>query len=264
VVNRERDELKKIISTLTNQIGSLSLSSSTFNERLSDYAIKIRESAEINEIIKIKEKILKETEEIQKENRLTREAMATTEIHLQGASRRIEELEAELLKTQIEMMKDPLTQVYNRRAFDEKIKDQLNRFSRYNESFALLIFDMDHFKKINDTYGHTAGDIVLKTVASLAKDSIRAVDFLGRFGGEEYVIILDKVELSEAFTISEKIRTNIGSHEFLYKKQNVGVSVSIGVAVCKKEDSAESLLKRADEALYKAKDNGRNQTVKAE
>lgn len=113
------------------------------------------------------------------------------------------------------------------------------------------------------TYGHQVGDAVLKNIADLAGEPIRETDFLARYGGEEFAVVLDKVQIAAAFSIAEKIRETVYSHEFLYKKQPITVSISIGGAICREGDTEASLIKRADEALYQAKHAGRNLTVMA-
>ena len=231
---------------------------------MSNYAKEIKEAAELDQIQLIKDKIIIETENIQKENMRIKENLQASEKKLQGTAERINKLEQELKKAQLDMMIDPLTKIYNRRAFDVRMKDQIGRFERYGEPFSILIFDIDFFKKVNDTLGHTAGDIVLKTIASLAKETIRTVDFLARYGGEEFVVIGDKVKQKEAFKIAEKIRTTIDSHEFVFQKRDVPVTVSIGVAHFTKNDSADKIIKKADKALYRAKNSGRNKTIISE
>jgi diguanylate cyclase (GGDEF)-like protein len=120
---------------------------------------------------------------------------------------------------------------------------------------SLAIFDIDHFKEVNDTRGHIFGDYVLKTIADIARENIREIDYLVRWGGEEFMIILPETGLEKAEAISERIKKKIENHNF----DKIGkVTVSFGVTQFKNEDSGETFILRADDALYKAKQNGRN------
>jgi len=121
-----------------------------------------------------------------------------------------------------------------------------------------MMLDIDHFKKINDTYGHLAGDFVLKEIAKIVKNLIRKSDICGRFGGEEFVILLPNTKLSGAMKLAERIRETIQNHTFDFNGKKINVTVSIGITSVGVNDSYESLISRADEALYEAKEKGRN------
>jgi diguanylate cyclase (GGDEF)-like protein len=150
---------------------------------------------------------------------------------------------------------DSLTQAYNRTKFDEIISREMERAIRYNSLLSIIMFDIDHFKKVNDTYGHLAGDYVLKTAADLTREGIRGIDYLVRWGGEEFVILLPETGLEKAEALAERIKEKIGSYHF----DKVGtVTVSFGVTQFRNEDSEDIFIKRADDSLYSAKVNGRN------
>jgi diguanylate cyclase (GGDEF)-like protein len=154
---------------------------------------------------------------------------------------------------------DGLTNCYNKREIQEFIKKFLFNYLRYkNDFFTIMMLDLDHFKKINDTYGHLAGDYVLKEVAKIIKNSIRKSDICGRFGGEEFVILLPNTKLSGAMKLAERIRQTIENHNFIFNGKKINVTVSIGITSVGINDSYESLIDRADEALYEAKQKGRN------
>jgi diguanylate cyclase (GGDEF)-like protein len=150
---------------------------------------------------------------------------------------------------------DSLTKAYNRLKFDEIIESEINRSKRYDQMLSLIAFDIDHFKTVNDNYGHLFGDYVLKTIVNLTKDNIRGVDYLARWGGEEFMIILPETGLERAEALAQRIKEEIENYKF---KKIVKVTVSFGVAQFKKDDSEDTLIKRADDALYKAKNKGRN------
>ena len=150
---------------------------------------------------------------------------------------------------------DKLTNIYNRYKFEEFLTYEMERVNRYNEKFSLLMFDVDFFKDINDTYGHLTGDRVLKEIATITKTSIRKIDIFARWGGDEFVILFPSTNLDSARMIAEKLRKAIFSHNYGIEKR---VSVSIGVTQYLKKESIESVIKRVDNLLYIAKNNGRN------
>lgn len=155
---------------------------------------------------------------------------------------------------------DGLTQVNNRRFFDESIERELSRCRRYGRTLSLVLIDVDHFKKINDTFGHLAGDAVLKEVASAIRKRIRKEDLLARYGGEEFAVLTPEVDLKGALSMAEKVRKVIEKHEFSFDGEVIPVTISCGVATLgKKGDTAPALVQRADEKLYEAKEGGRNQ-----
>ncbi|WP_243363467.1 GGDEF domain-containing protein [Fundidesulfovibrio terrae] len=155
---------------------------------------------------------------------------------------------------------DGLTRIHNRQSFDERLADELKRHQRYRHSLSLLLFDLDHFKAINDTYGHQAGDMVLKDVGAIMDDSCRETDFAARFGGEEFVVILPQTTEDQAWVLAERLRRKIEHATFNYADKNFQVTASIGVATLSPGslDKREDLIRQADQALYLAKSNGRN------
>ncbi len=150
---------------------------------------------------------------------------------------------------------DRLTGAFNRNRIDEILQQEVERTRRYQFPLSLILFDLDHFKGINDTYGHLSGDDILKAVVDIVKDNIRRTDFIGRWGGEEFMVLAPGTGLEQAAELADKIRSRIESHSFAM----VGaVTISCGVATFKGEDRSIDLIKRADDALYLAKDKGRN------
>ena len=159
---------------------------------------------------------------------------------------------------------DALTGIPNRMAFDERINHEFKRWQRYNNKLTLCLVDIDKFKNVNDTYGHKAGDIVLRTVAEKCVSKVRASDFFCRYGGEEFALILPETGLSAAITVAETIRENIERCSFQYGDKNVPITISCGLAEFKGKDNLDTIFKRADKALYKAKDSGRNCCISEE
>lgn len=153
---------------------------------------------------------------------------------------------------------DSLTGIYNRYKMNEEIDVEIGRNKRYGEGFALVMFDIDHFKAVNDTYGHDIGDYVLTELSRIIAKEIRESDNFGRWGGEEFMLILPKLNKEEAVRVSEKLRDKVKNHTF---KDISQVTISIGTTVFTADDTKETLLKRVDNALYTAKREGRNRVV---
>jgi diguanylate cyclase len=157
--------------------------------------------------------------------------------------------------------RDPLTGLANRRQFELALASEIDRVARAGEAALVLMIDIDHFKKVNDTYGHGAGDLVLKTVAQALQECIRPMDTLARFGGEEFVMILPNCPPSFGQTVAERVRMKVASQPLLIAPgQRVNVTVSIGGAFAPQwvRSSAALWVERADKQLYRAKSQGRN------
>lgn len=150
---------------------------------------------------------------------------------------------------------DYLTGIYNRLMFSELLEAEMQRARRYGSDLSLVMFDLDHFKMINDTYSHTMGDHVLKEVGLIVSESIRAHDIFARWGGEEFMVLIPKTDQGQAVILAEKLRSLFENHDF---GDGLQVTASFGVTQFKADDHADSFSARSDEAMYQAKKNGRN------
>ncbi len=155
-------------------------------------------------------------------------------------------------------LRDMLTELPNRQAYEERLADEFGRWQRYQRPLTLAILDIDHFKDINDCYGHLAGDRVLKVLARTVRKRLRKSDFLARYGGEEFVLLLPETDVQKARVILESLREAVATCPFHFREQRVEVTCSIGYAGVQAEDTPEALFERADQNLYQAKNSGRN------
>lgn len=169
-----------------------------------------------------------------------------------------ESLRAHVAQARVEAFTDALTGLNNRHAFDCRLEEEYARWNRYEYPLSMIVVDVDHFKKVNDTYGHLAGDKVLHVIGSHLKRSTRKVDFPARYGGEEFVVLLPEVDLRGARIVAEKIRRAVEEKPFHSGDSRVNITVSCGVASFRKGDGRKTPFERADEALYLAKREGRN------
>jgi diguanylate cyclase (GGDEF)-like protein len=165
-----------------------------------------------------------------------------------------------LTELRVRATTDTLTALDNRATTELKLNQSVARCRRNNQELAVMILDLDHFKGINDTYGHPAGDMVLRQVARLLEDCKRVNDSVGRFGGEEFVLILEDTGDAGARLVADRIRQRIAGIQFPSTQGNFSTTASIGFAICGRDGkTVTELLKRADQALYQVKNNGRNQ-----
>jgi diguanylate cyclase (GGDEF)-like protein/PAS domain S-box-containing protein len=158
--------------------------------------------------------------------------------------------------------RDSLTGIYNRRFFSGRLKEEFERHKRYKRPMSLLMIDIDHFKAINDTYGHPCGDFILKSVCGTIQSALRRVDFLARYGGEEFCCILPETSFENSTLLAERIRALVEAETYVCEGKEIRVTISIGVpGTPGPDDTPGSFLKNADDALYKAKKTGRNIVV---
>jgi diguanylate cyclase len=156
---------------------------------------------------------------------------------------------------------DVLTKIPNRLAYDKRIEEELSRWQRFNQPTCIAVWDVDHFKRINDTCGHRAGDRVLRTVAECLAGRIRGTDFVARYGGEEFVMILSGTRLDDAVRLVNEMRVAISEIGFHFRGTALAVTISSGVTALLVGDSASAAFDRADKAMYQAKESGRNRCV---
>lgn len=161
-------------------------------------------------------------------------------------------------------LKDELTDLGNKRALASSLHREAELSIRHNSPLSILMLDVDHFKAINDCYGHVAGDSILKDLAATIKKCARQSDLCFRYGGEEFLLILDNTDEAHAYLVAERIRKTVAEYSYLYNGKIIPVTVSVGAATFNHEENLECFQSRADDALYKAKNNGRNVVVSSE
>ena len=240
VLDDEINGLKKI-STLTSSIDALK---SQISQRLAaiESALEKRQ---------VKDRAIRQA--AQKNRHVFKFGFEKLKHELDEATRYSEELEKKLNQ-------DQLTGAFNRRAYDKRIENEMARFLRYGTCFSLLLIDVDKFKRINDNYGHSIGDRCLQEIIKRTLPLLRKNDMLARYGGDEFLVIMPETDKEGARKAAEKIRQTIEKIEFIYKKDKVKVTVSIGVTQAKPGDQKpQQVFERSDMAVYQAKEQGRNQ-----
>jgi len=206
----------------------------------------------------IKEKLITLATSIDKELISFTEEIKKEDEEITRLRKKVQFLEGKLKQLSKEVKTDFLTDIANKKALMDELSKQESIYQRHKTNYSIAFFDIDHFKNINDTYGHDAGDVILKSLGLLFKRYARDIDMIGRFGGEEFVAILPNTDTTGAYKFAEKLRKIIQKTKFMYKNTRINVTVSGGVADRTETNSKDGLLKLADNRLYLAKRNGRN------
>jgi diguanylate cyclase len=198
-----------------------------------------------------------------KETEDSRQLETQEKLNLMSEKLQDMEVEAESLRNNLKLahdkaLTDPLTHLPNRLAYDERVTLEYNRWQRYKSPLTLIIWDIDLFKIINDTYGHKAGDKTLSVIAQLILKNCRETDFIARFGGEEFVMLLPNTTSKQALKPAETIRSLIASSGFNHNGKSIKVTISCGISEFSNDDKYETVFERADQALYLSKSEGRN------
>ena len=250
-IDKERETAKEVFVAFTKTIYEMSQSSEKLDKTLNEQIDVIKAAENMSDILSAKDVVLSQAKKIQFQTDAMRE-------ELEESKRTTFKLTQLLEQVESKAMIDPLTQVFNRGTYNMEIAQMIKEFKRYKNPAALIIIDIDHFKIFNDDYGHKVGDAVLALVASVIKGAVRDTDMVFRYGGEEFVVLLDNLDLKNALTVAEKVRTQIESHHLTNKEKVLNITVSIGLSCFKEGDIESSIFERADKALYQGKQNGRN------
>lgn len=271
-VKLDKTELKYKISSLNNILNSIdekinsimSLSAQSQNN-VNEIKNDINNVKISDDYLVAKEKLLYIADSIDVEISELITKMEENEKANDELKKQIKELENKLMQSNKEVNVDFLTNVGNRRAFDIELANIEEAYQKYGVEYAICFFDIDYFKQVNDSYGHEAGDIILATVGRILKKNIKNIDFIGRYGGEEFVAILPKTDLDGAIEFGNKIVNGIKNYKFMYRSDTINITISCGVALRSHSKDEKNTLENADVMLYKAKKSGRNcvQAIKA-
>lgn len=232
------------VSTIKNEIKSINITGST--------------KEELNQL---QNKLVQAAVTIENEMTSVNKNLQTGKNDVLILEEKVKKLEKELKETKLQSTKDFLTGVLNRRAYEEEIQKFENQYVRDELNYAVIFFDIDHFKNINDTYGHDCGDVVLKTFASLILKLTRDTDIVGRFGGEEFLVAFHYKTQVELDKYISRIKAVITTNKFIYKEHKIKITFSAGVQLRSVNKSVDETITNADTLLYKAKQTGRNKIV---
>lgn len=258
-VDLKVEEIDKILSEIGKRLIKLIETSNVSGEQI----VSIRQELQDIDFSKgtfetIQGKLINLASSLEHETGALSSKMQKNKETIRKLQHRVNKLESALIETKKESKEDFLTKLSTRRSLDEELSRAEEAFKRYKIDYSICFLDLDHFKVINDTYGHEAGDTILAAVGRILKRFTRQVDIVGRYGGEEFLIVLPNVDLVNAVSVADKIRETIKGFKFLYKNERINVSVSAGVSERKQNNSRKETLVSADDMLYEAKKAGRD------
>ena len=229
-----------------------------YYERIQAYAQQIRSSSDVGDIIAILDQALGQTRALH-----TADEVAIARRQVLTAEKRIEQLKSELELVNKLVREDPLTGALNRRGLDDALLREAARAERSGTSLCIALIDIDNFKKINDGYGHQVGDMVLLHLVAIIKDTIRTNDLIGRYGGEEFLLLLPESRIDEATAVTARLQRELARKPISWGNQNLLVAFSAGVAARLPGESEAALVHSADQALYEAQRVGKDRIIVA-
>jgi diguanylate cyclase len=246
-------EIDDVMASIDDALGT----SARYDANLASATQQLSSAHTREHVTTIAESLIKSTEEMRSTNKLLEERLSLSKVEISNLQQSLEAIRAESLT-------DPLTGLGNRKHFDRSLEAAVHTAFGNSEPLSLLLFDIDHFKSFNDSYGHLTGDQVLRLVAMSLKQNIKGRDITARYGGEEFAVVLPNTALPQALTVADHIRRAVMAKEL--KKKSTGeilgrVTISVGVSMLKPGDDPDSLIDRADACLYAAKRAGRNRVI---
>lgn len=256
-----KDTLKKMVATFVNRLAEMTESTDDYHIKIENYLVQIASTEDIGELNLLLNNILEDTRAIGLSVQRTRDEFSLSQKKTAEAEKRILQLTTELGLIGEVAHQDYLTGALNRRGMDEALEREFSRADRHSTNLCIAIMDIDHFKKINDNLGHTTGDEALVHFVKVIKEVLRTTDVVARYGGEEFIIILPATPEDEAVAVITRVQRELTKNYFMHKNERVLITFSAGVAQRKPGETAESMIPRADAALYIAKQNGRNQVI---
>ncbi|MDA8328990.1 MAG: GGDEF domain-containing protein [Betaproteobacteria bacterium] len=256
--------VKNMIAIFIDRLSAIAITTDDYHVKIDTYSQKIAQAEHISELGSILNDVMRDTRAIQAEALQTRNQILAARQEAQNAEARIHALEAELSQVSALASHDQLTNSLNRRGLDEAFEREQARAERYNTPLSIAMLDLDDFKKFNDMHGHEAGDEALIHVVKIIKDTLRSMDVIGRFGGEEFVVILPDTPSNEAISVVSRLQKELTKRIFVYNNQKFFMTFSAGVATRTADEALVDTVKRADAAMYRAKKSGKNRVEAAD
>lgn len=256
--------VKNMMMTFIDRLGSVAVTTGDFHEKIGSYSEQINQATDIAELNTVLDNVLHDTRAMQAEALKSRDRMVSARQEAHEAEQRIHELEGQLRHMSALVREDQLTGSLNRRGLADVFERETARADRRGTPLCIAILDLDDFKRLNDTYGHLAGDAALRHLVQIVKRTLRPMDAIARFGGEEFLILLPETTVEAASQAMTRVQRELTRHFFMHENEKLLITFSAGVALRQPHEEQDALLKRADRAMYQAKQSGKNRVVVAE
>jgi diguanylate cyclase len=256
--------VKNMMMTFIDRLSAAANSTGDYHQKIDVYSRKMMQSEDITTLNKILEDVMRETRAAQVEALRSRDEMIAARQEVQEAETRIIDLKSKLEQMSELVREDQLTGSLNRRGLDDVFEREVSRAERTDAPLCIAMLDLDDFKRLNDQHGHLVGDEALIHLVRVIKDTLRTMDVIGRFGGEEFMIVLPDTSLEDATQIITRLQRELTKRIFMHNNEKLLMTFSAGVALRRNKEEQIEIIRRADEALYKAKRAGKNRVIAAE
>ncbi|MHB1231701.1 MAG: GGDEF domain-containing protein [Burkholderiales bacterium] len=263
-LNEAKTSLKNLVTVFISRIGEMSESTGEYHLKIGGYVEKISRTEDLPTINAILQDIIADTKSLHLDMMRSQDELMNARRQAETAEQKMHELEAELGQVSELIYQDHLTGTLNRRGMEEACMREFARAERGQTPVSVALLDVDHFKKLNDTFGHEAGDLALIHLANVVKEILRPVDVVARYGGEEFVILLPDTGATDGVAVITRLQRELTKRYFLHENEKVLITFSAGVAQREEAETIEAILARADAALYRAKQAGRNRVYLAQ
>ncbi|MHB1290658.1 MAG: diguanylate cyclase, partial [Sulfuricella sp.] len=241
-LNDAKTTLKHMVTSFIDRLGEMSSSTSEYHKKIEAYSEQISKTDDINQLNRILENLMSDTKGMQVDMQRSRDEMEETRKQVETSENKIRELEAELDKTTSLVQEDFLTGTLNRRGMEDAFEREFARSERIHTPLCVALLDIDYFKRLNDTYGHDAGDEALIHLVRVVKETLRPTDVIARFGGEEFVIILPETGVEEGMKAMTRLQRELTKKFFLHKNEKVLITFSAGIALRQPDESADAII----------------------
>lgn len=263
-IQHAKSTLKAMVTKFIDRLGEFSDDTGQYHAKIKGYSQRIRAADKIEDLDSVLDDLLRDTRQMQEVTERSRDEIVIARDRATAAERKIRELESDLARVTEKVREDQLTGTLNRRGLDDAFRRESVRAQRQAAPLCAALLDLDDFKQLNDTYGHSTGDDALLHFVKVMRETMRPTDVICRFGGEEFLLLLPDTGLDDAVQVMVRLQRQLTRRFFLHNNERVLITFSAGVTPWKPGETQEVLLTRADQALYKAKNTGKNRALAAD
>lgn len=263
-LSEEKITAKNLMLTFVDRLSAMVSTTDNYHKTITSFSQQISQASDISDLSSVLNGIMNATRDAQDEALRSRDEMINARQEMQKAEARIQTLESQLAHMGELVREDQLTGSLNRRGMDESLEREIINADRRSTPLCVALLDLDDFKRINDTHGHATGDEVLVHLVSVVKDTLRKLDIIARFGGEEFLVLMPETAPADAMQIITRVQRELTKRIFMHNSQRLLITFSAGVAFRAAGETQADLIKRADVALYSAKNAGKNRVVMAD